>query len=75
MTDQDKLTEKIRGAFNNACLSGAFNEERYGSPTRDSLLQLRELRFSKSTWVGHDENNLRFECDRMLSEYDIKEQS
>lgn len=59
---------EVHGAYNNCCLSSAFNPNRHGFPTEESLCKLRNLRSEKVTWVGQFENHLRVEIDRYLKE-------
>lgn len=67
MTNEPSFIE-ISAAYNNCCLSSAFNPNRYCRPTESSLERLRELRFKKLTWYNHEENHLRVEIDRYLRE-------
>ena len=59
---------ELQAAYNNSCLSSAFNPNRYGRPTVENLQILKELRSKKSTWLGQVENHLRVEIDRYLWE-------
>ena len=57
---------QLQSAFNNACLAAAMN---FPGGHAEKLVELRRLRNSKWTWVGTEENALRFEIDKYLREY------
>lgn len=60
---------ELLSAFNNACLSSAFNESQPGRPSENAIRELRRVRDAKHTWVGASEQCMRFEIDRMLREH------
>jgi hypothetical protein len=46
-------------AYNNCCLSSAFNHNRYYRSTAENLNLLRSIRAHKQTYFGQQEQHLR----------------
>lgn len=59
----EPTNEELSGAFLNSCLSAAFNEDRYGVPTKSSVDALAILRSKRNNWFGIDDQFLRSEID------------
>jgi hypothetical protein len=64
-----KPFQALENAFNNCCLSSAFNEQQYGKPTKESLERLIEARKNVWTFTGSSENYFRSEVDHYLKEH------
>lgn len=61
--------QALESAFNNCCLSSAFNEEQYGKPTKESLARLVTARKNVWAFLGGYENGFRSVVDHYLKEH------
>jgi hypothetical protein len=64
-----KPFQALENAFNNCCLSSAFNEQQYGKPTKESLERLIEARKNVWTFLGSYENGFRRVVDDYIKEH------
>lgn len=61
--------QALESAFNNCCLSSAFNEQQHGKPTEESLTRLITARKNVWAFLGGYENGFRRVVDEYLREH------